>query len=82
MLRIKQGDIKYHFMNLWYDSTWDLTPVSRAIREHSIHYANIILLETIRRNHVTSTHVVAKFRILYLKIIVMEENTQSDIWYI
>ena len=24
MLRVKQGDIKYHFVSLWYDSTWDL----------------------------------------------------------
>ena len=23
MLSVKQGGIKYHFMSLWYDSTWD-----------------------------------------------------------
>ena len=23
MLSVKQGDIKYHFLSLWYDSTWD-----------------------------------------------------------
>ena len=23
MLSIKQGVIKYHFLGLWYDSTWD-----------------------------------------------------------
>ena len=33
MLSVKQGDIKYHFFSLWYDSTWDWTPVSRAIGE-------------------------------------------------
>ena len=23
MLSVKQGDIKYHFLSFWYDSTWD-----------------------------------------------------------
>ena len=27
MLNIKQGIIKYHILSLWYDSTWDWTPV-------------------------------------------------------
>ena len=31
MLSVKQGGIKYHFLSLWYDSTWDWTLVSRAI---------------------------------------------------
>ena len=35
MLSVKQGDIKYHFLSLWYESTWDWTQVSRAIGEHS-----------------------------------------------
>ena len=35
MLSVKQGGIKYHFLSLWYDSTWDWTHVSRAIGEHS-----------------------------------------------
>ena len=35
MLSVKQGIIKYHFLSLWYDSTWDWTQVSRAIGEHS-----------------------------------------------
>ena len=25
MLSVKQGDIKYHYFSLWYDSTWDWT---------------------------------------------------------
>ena len=33
MLSVKQGGIKYHFLSLWYDSTGDLTHVSRAIGE-------------------------------------------------
>ena len=35
MLSVEQGGIKYHFLSLWYDSTWDWTQVSRAIGEHS-----------------------------------------------
>ena len=34
MLSVKQGGIKYHFLSLWYDSTWDWTHVSQAIGEH------------------------------------------------
>ena len=40
MLSIKQGGIKYHFLSLWYDSTWDWTLVSWAIGEHSHRQAN------------------------------------------
>ena len=35
MLRVKQGGIKYHFLSLRDDSTWDWTKVSRAIGEYS-----------------------------------------------
>ena len=38
MLSVKQGSIKYYFLNLWYDSTWDCTPVSQTIGEH--YFAN------------------------------------------
>ena len=31
MLSVKQGGIKYHFLSIWYDATWDWTLVSRAI---------------------------------------------------
>ena len=41
MLSVKQGGIKYHFLSLWYDSTWDLTQVSRTIGEHSNRLANV-----------------------------------------
>ena len=30
-----QGGIKYQFLSLWYDSTWDWTQVFWAIGEHS-----------------------------------------------
>ena len=35
MLSVKQVGIKYHFLILWYDATWDWTPVSKAFGEHS-----------------------------------------------
>ena len=35
MQSVKQGGIKYHFLSLWYDSTWDWTLVSETIGAHS-----------------------------------------------
>ena len=43
MLSVKQGGIKYHFLNLWYDSTWDWTQVSRVNGEHSHIYIYIYI---------------------------------------
>ena len=37
LLSVNQGGTKYHFLNLWYDSTWDWTPVSQTIGEQSTH---------------------------------------------
>ena len=34
MLSVKQSSIKYYFLSLWYDSTWDWTLVSQIIGEH------------------------------------------------
>ena len=38
----KQDSIKYHFLSLWYDSTWDWTLISRTISEHSTYSTNEI----------------------------------------
>ena len=46
MLSVKQGGIKYHFLSLWYDSTWDWTQVSRALANTLTHrpiYINIYI---------------------------------------
>ena len=40
MPSVKPGGIKYHFLSLWYDSTWYWTPVPRIISEHSTHKGN------------------------------------------
>ena len=37
MLRVKQDSIKYHFLSLWYNSTWNWTLVSWTIGKHSTH---------------------------------------------
>ena len=42
MLSVKQGGIKYHFLSLWYDSTWDWTLVFQNIGKHTDYYANNI----------------------------------------
>ena len=46
MLSVKQGGVKYHFLSLWYDSTWDWTQVSRAIGEDSNHFTNVQYKQT------------------------------------
>ena len=43
MLSVKQGGIKYHFLSLWYDLTWDWTQVSRTIGEHSNRWDKFLL---------------------------------------
>ena len=40
----KCGNIKYHFLSLWYDSTWDWTLVSWTIGEHSTHHHHHVVL--------------------------------------
>ena len=37
VLSARQSGIKYNFLSLWYDSTWDWTAVSRIIGQHSTH---------------------------------------------
>ena len=37
LLSVKQGNIKYHFLSLWYESTRDRTLVSQAIGKQSTH---------------------------------------------
>ena len=40
MLSVKQGGIKYHFLSLWNDLTWDWISVSQATGKQSNHYLN------------------------------------------
>ena len=43
MLRVKQSGIKFHFLCVWYDSTWDWNLVSKTTGEHSNHFANSLM---------------------------------------
>ena len=38
MLSVKQRGIKYRFLSILYDLTWDWNSVFGAIGEHSTHY--------------------------------------------
>ena len=39
-ISVKQSGKKFHFFTLWYDPTWDWTPSSRTVNEHSAHETN------------------------------------------
>ena len=40
MPSINQGGIKYHFLSLWYDLTWNWTPVPWVIDKHFTYLSN------------------------------------------
>ena len=68
MLRVKQGGIKYHFLSLWYDSTWNWTQVSWTIGKHSNHYANRQVIIIIDLNMVIITMITFSVTLLSFKI--------------
>ena len=47
MMIVKQSGIMYHFLSLWYDSTWNWTPISRTIDEHYNIMTFTIIISTI-----------------------------------
>ena len=64
MLSVKQGGIKYHFLSIWYDSTWDWTQVSRAIGEHANHHAkHRWKIQTHKILHVCESQAYKKIKI-------------------
>ena len=76
MLSVKQGGIKYHFLSLWYDSTWDWTPVFQDIDEHSNHYANgpIYIYYTHTHTHNEFLSSLAMNKEFFLKYIKLQKN--------
>ena len=60
ILSVKQGGIKYHFLSLWYDSTWDWTQVSRAIGKHSNHYTNVRIKQLVLHENSWNRLTVSK----------------------
>ena len=77
MLSVKQDSIKYHFLSLWYDSTWDWTQISRAIGEHSNHYAIVLNSHTWYHVAVCKQIVSIKFdkSIYWIELIIFKSNT-------
>ena len=67
MLSVKQGDIKYHFLSLLYDSTWDWTSVFRIISEHSTYYNNIQVAEVKLRIFLLNKRFYYKTRLFSIK---------------
>ena len=68
LLSVKQGDIKYHFMSLWYESTWDCTQVSRAIDKHSNHSMSSIIPKNILVRNETGKKVDYGF--VYISLLI------------
>ena len=56
MLSVEQWVIKYHFLSLWYDSTWDWTPVSLTIGKHPVTYSYADACRNIFNTIKTSGH--------------------------
>ena len=56
VLNVKQGGIKYHFFSLWYDSTWDWTPVFRLMGKHSNHFDKCPVLLFVVKDSYTLNH--------------------------
>ena len=69
MLSVKQGGIKYHFLSLWYDSTWDCVCVyagyNNILEANNIIYKleDIIIYLNLLRLHLC----VKKKNYLYLR---------------
>ena len=67
MLIVKQGGIKYHFLSLWCDTTWNWTLVSWIIGEHCNHYKkNIWLNLTETSNLLTLLSISSSLRMSLL----------------
>ena len=72
MLCVKQGSIKYHFLSLWYDSSWDWTQVSQTIGE-LVAIETLLYLKTeknpgyLRRLAVTQSPMKEHLQTLVLK---------------
>ena len=83
MPRVKQGGIEYHFLSLWYDSTWDWTQVSQTTFNTNV-YANIyiciyIMRKKIWKSAVTREREREKFNSFVLKTWAAE-GRQRDFW--
>ena len=62
MLSVKQVGIKYHFLSLWYDATWDWAQVSQVIGEHSSIIAIKVNIVVIHKGLITNQDNKSKKR--------------------
>ena len=76
-ITVKQEGIKYHFKSLWYNVTWDWTPVSRVIREHSTHWVKL------KSNIINIVWQVNKLCVLVEECVlnISTKNSLLDIWW-
>ena len=84
---IMEGGIKYHLLSLWYDSTWDWTPVFRTIGEHSTHLANTCFLRKItfcvilgKRSRWTFENIVLKHKMQKLNSLQTKNILYLQLW--
>ena len=68
MLSVKQGGIKYHFWVFIMTQPWDWTQISKAIGEHSNHYANIGIYKTYLDGAVTANWLKSQNGTLFLHV--------------
>ena len=78
MLSVKQGGIKYHFLSLWYDSTWDWTQVSRAIGEHSRGSLRITKKKKKKKKKKTLQKYLRKWVAFMVKVSLLAANSETD----
>ena len=83
MLSVKQRRIKYQFLSLWYDSTWDWTQVSRAIPPMSSSSNNIGCLNKHGANVTgnNSTYNIEWFNI-YGAHVTANDSTNNNVVYL
>ena len=65
LLSVKPGVMKYHFLGLWYDATWDWTQISRTIGKHSTHKP-IMINKYLWQNFYTIYIYIYIFYFLYI----------------
>ena len=71
ILSIKQRSVNYHFLSLWYDSTWDWTPICQAIGEYFSHFILFWSLSKIwARSRSRLWEVLFDERIFWLRVFI------------
>ena len=72
---VKQGGIKYHFLSLWYDLTWEWTPVFQTIDEHYLLGQNIY---KIQKQQIWITRFIQQIRWILPRELAIQCTIYSD----